>query len=116
MISRLASSSLFISAVFISTSLTSPAADKKNESFFELKIVPILEANCLECHNSNVSKGNLSLTSLKEALQGGEEGAGLVPSHPDKSRLVQYITGPDPDMPKKKEALSNVVIDSFPPF
>ena len=106
MISRLASSSLFISAVFISTSLTSPAADKKNESFFELKIVPILEANCLECHNSNVSKGNLSLTSLKEALAGGEEGPGLVPSHPDKSRLVQYITGPDPDMPKKKEPLS----------
>ena len=106
MILRLFQPSLFVSVILIGISLTSLAADEKSGSLFESKIVPILEANCLECHNSNVSKGNLSLTSLKEALQGGEEGTGLVPSHPDKSRIVQYITRSDPDMPKKKDALS----------
>ncbi|MFK5924152.1 MAG: DUF1553 domain-containing protein [Verrucomicrobiota bacterium] len=106
MIFRSSLASFFASAFFISTSLSSLAAAPKSESFFESKIAPILEANCLECHNSNVSKGNLSLTSLKETLAGGEDGPGLIPSNPDKSRLVQYISGPDPDMPKKKDALS----------
>lgn len=98
--------SFFAAAIFISSSLAGLAANNKSDSFFEAKIAPILEANCLECHNSNVSKGNLSLTSLKETLAGGEEGPGLIPSDPDKSHLVQYISGSDPDMPKKKDALS----------
>ena len=107
MTSRFIYAIFLVAAVFISTSLISLAADKKSAaSFFESKIAPILEANCLECHNSNVSKSNFSLTSLKETLAGGEEGPGLVPSDPDQSRLIQYITGPDPDMPKKKKPLS----------
>jgi mono/diheme cytochrome c family protein len=102
MIPRFSCSSILASLVLISH-----AAGKNGKlTFFESKIAPILEANCLECHNSNISKSDLSLTSLKEALAGGKEGAALIPSNPDESRLIQYITGPDPDMPKKKEALS----------
>ncbi len=103
---RIPSAPFLILTLMSSTSLTCLAAEEKGTSLFESKIAPILEANCLECHNSNVSKGKLSLTSLKETLAGGEEGPGLIPSNPDKSRLVQYISGSDPDMPKKKEPLS----------
>ena len=112
MIPRFSYASILASIVLTSSSLISHAAEKNDTlTFFESKIAPILEANCLECHNSNISKSDLSLTSLKEALAGGKEGAALIPSNPDESRLMQYITGPDPDMPKKKEALSAAEVE-----
>jgi hypothetical protein len=106
MIFRSTYAKILISTILITTARIDLAVGKENTAaFFESKIAPILEANCLECHNRNVSKGNLSLTSLKEVLAGGEEGPALVPSAPGKSILLQYISGSNPDMPKKKDPL-----------
>ncbi len=46
---------------------------------FKESIAPILVKNCIECHNSSVTKGNLNLETLASTLKGGDEGKAIVP-------------------------------------
>jgi len=39
---------------------------------FKEQVEPILVKNCIECHNSSVTKGNLNLETLAFALKGGD--------------------------------------------
>jgi len=75
---------------------------------FDKHIKPILEAACVHCHNEKEHKGDLKLTTLEEALKGGENGTALVPGNPEKSKLyttTQLKVEDDDVMPPKKEGL-----------
>lgn len=75
---------------------------------FDKHIKPILEATCVHCHNDKEHKGDLKLTSLEEAMKGGENGTALVPGNPEKSKLyttTQLKVEDDDVMPPKKEGL-----------
>jgi len=86
-------------------------ADEGSEKLFHEQVAPILVKNCVECHNTNTRKGNLSLETMADALQGGDEGAAVVPGKPDDSPLFQKVlvdkTTNQAEMPKKKPALSD---------
>jgi formylglycine-generating enzyme required for sulfatase activity/mono/diheme cytochrome c family protein len=76
---------------------------------FAENIKPILEATCLSCHGAEKPKGGLRLDSRANALQGGENGAVLVPGDPKKSRLYTSTVlppGHDDIMPPKGDPLS----------
>ncbi|MEY4614068.1 MAG: hypothetical protein RL179_2041, partial [Planctomycetota bacterium] len=76
------------------------------DTFFHEQVAPILVKNCIECHNSSVTKGNLNLETLTSALKGGDEGKAIVPGNPEQSQLyLKIIEGENkkkPEMPRKK--------------
>lgn len=51
-------------------------------------VAPILEANCLACHNVGVEESGLSLEDVAGMLDGGDRGPAVVPGKPDESLLL----------------------------
>ncbi|HIF34388.1 MAG TPA: DUF1549 domain-containing protein [Planctomycetaceae bacterium] len=60
-------------------------------TFFKERIQPLLESNCHECHGYSNPKASLRLTSRQRLLAGGDSGAAIVPSDPNKSLLIQAV-------------------------
>ena len=58
--------------------------------FYAKRVRPILEANCLQCHDAT-ARGGLQLNSYAAIRKGGEDGAVIVPGDPDASLLIQAI-------------------------
>ncbi len=58
---------------------------------FEIKVRPVLAANCLECHGK-AAMGGLRLDSRQAALKGGKSGAAVVPGDPEKSILLRAVS------------------------
>lgn len=76
---------------------------------FHEKVLPVLEARCLECHQGGKAKEGLHLDSRAGALAGGDSGEpALVPGSPEKSPIVARIRAADPDerMPPKGAGLA----------
>ena len=76
---------------------------------FSKQVKPILEANCLSCHNPDNVKGELLMDTRENVIIGGEYGAALEPGKPDESSLYT-LTILDPDdediMPPKGDPLT----------
>ena len=82
------------------------AAKPADKIDFVRDVRPIFEAHCYKCHGPEKHEGGLRLTSHKNVMQGGDSGETLItPGAPDKSRLIQLISGGDPDvrMPPEDE-------------
>src|SRR3954465_13391649 len=83
----------------------SPAsADKATPSDkidFVRDVQPILVQNCYRCHGPTATKGKLRLDQRHSTMKRDE--AVIVPSHVDKSPLLDRVAGVDPDetMPPK---------------
>lgn len=60
-------------------------------------IQPILNNNCVSCHNPNKKKGELLLTSVDNILKGGEHGDVVIQSQPTKSELFVRMKLPKED-------------------
>src|ERR1041385_4280689 len=73
---------------------SSPAASPE---FFELKIRPVLAANCYSCHTGS-ELGDLRVDSREAMLKGGKRGAALKPGDPDGSLLIRAVKQTDPDL------------------
>lgn len=76
---------------------------------FSKQVKPILEANCLSCHNPENVKGELLMDTRENVIIGGEYGSALEPGKPDESSLYT-LTILDPDdediMPPKGDPLT----------
>ena len=59
---------------------------------FQRDIYPILEQNCVACHNVAINEGKLVLEEVKDILKGGKRGATVVPKQPDKSLLFRVAS------------------------
>ena len=58
-------------------------------------------------------KGGLDLTTRARALAGGESGAAIVTAQPDDSLLIEFVSGPKPEMPQNAPPLSDAQIESI---
>jgi WD40 repeat protein len=68
----------------------------------EVRAMTILRENCTSCHNAEKKKGKLLLTSRETALNGGENGAAVVPGDVAKSLMATVVAADaDPHMPPK---------------
>lgn len=56
-------------------------------------VVPVLEANCVRCHNPAQQEGGLLLDTYEDLVQGGDSGAAITPGSAATSRLVAMIEG-----------------------
>jgi hypothetical protein len=102
--------SKFLSSIFAGTvCLAGTLLEAKSMTVeFARDIGPLLEAKCLRCHNSNTSKGDISMATLSEIQTAGEDL--LIPGNPDESKL-HWITlpidnGEPPEMPEEGEPLT----------
>jgi len=70
------------------------------------QIEPIIKRACLECHSQDRRRGGLSLATYSDALDGGRNGAVILPGNGAGSPLVHHLTGAlDPQMPKDEDPL-----------
>jgi WD40 repeat protein/mono/diheme cytochrome c family protein len=98
------------------TSQEAPAVDQKPAkptgpvSYYR-QVRPILQRSCSGCHQPAKRGGKLLLTSYEGLKAGGENGAALVSGKPQESLVVQYISGPKPEMPKNGEPLKPLQIE-----
>lgn len=93
------------------------AADKKDAAklagpvSYYRQVRPILQRSCSGCHQPAKRGGKLLLTSYEGFKTGGENGAAFVPGKPEESLVVQYISGPKPEMPKNGDPLKPLQIE-----
>ena len=66
-----------------------------SESFFELKVRPVLAGTCVKCHGEKKASGGLRLDSREAMLAGGESGPAVVPGDPEGSLLVRAVRHAD---------------------
>jgi hypothetical protein len=87
--------------------------DDTREDFFELKVRPVLTAECLPCHAGEKAKSGLKLDTREALLLGGDRGPAAVAGDAGHSLLVDAIRqGGDLKMPPKKR-LPGEVVDAF---
>ena len=83
---------------------------------FGKEIKPILETKCVSCHGIEKQKGELDLSNLLAAKEGGENGPAITPGKPQESELIHRITlahDDDEIMPPKGGPLSEAQINSL---
>jgi WD40 repeat protein len=77
---------------------------------FEKDILPILDDNCIACHNIAIDESKLVLEDVESILKGGKRGAAVVAKQPDKSLLYKVasrgVAPAMPPLPNKVEATS----------
>ncbi|TWU57636.1 DUF1553 domain-containing protein [Rubripirellula reticaptiva] len=67
-----------------------------SEIDFNDDVLPILEEHCLHCHGEDEQESGLRLDMRGRMLRGGDSGlAALVPSHPEKSYLIDVVNHVD---------------------
>ncbi|MFN0076794.1 MAG: PSD1 and planctomycete cytochrome C domain-containing protein [Prosthecobacter sp.] len=91
------------------------AAEPDGAAFFESRIRPVLVMHCYECHSAEKTKGGLRLDYRGGFKKGGENGALVDASAPDKSLLLQVIRHEEEEMkmPKRADKLPDGVIADF---
>jgi len=55
---------------------------------FKEEIQPILELNCVRCHNEDKVKGGLRMDTYEKIMVGGDTADAIVPGKPEKSELL----------------------------
>lgn len=61
------------------------------EIWFEQKILPIFERDCVKCHTGSRPQGGLDVRTRFSLLRGGDKGPAVVPGFPDKSLLYHRL-------------------------
>jgi hypothetical protein len=80
-------------------------------ALFRDTIQPVLEKNCLPCHNQKVKQAGLDLSTRETALKGSENGPVIVSGKPEDSRLYKVVAHiSEPAMPFKGPKLPDATI------
>jgi mono/diheme cytochrome c family protein len=67
------------------------APDPGTVEFYQQKVKPIFDANCLRCHGGMNHRGGLNMDTKAGLLKGGHDGAVLDAAHPEQSLLIKLI-------------------------
>src|SRR5438477_828211 len=86
--------------------------EAKPVSYYQ-EIVPILKRSCTGCHHPGKLKGELDLTTYALFQKGGKHGAAFKPGHADESRVIEEVSGEEPNMPKEGDPLSQEEVALF---
>ena len=73
---------------------------------YQRDVWPIFKRHCLGCHTDGKAKGGLRLDDIAALKKGGKHGALFVSGKPDKSLLIQQVTGDPPEMPENEPPLT----------
>jgi len=96
-----------LSAAALLCGITVHANESKID--FVRDIQPILEFNCVSCHNADEAKSNLRFDKAELFFKGGDGGHSLVKGKPDESLMIELVSLPEDDsdvMPPKGRPLN----------
>jgi len=80
-------------------------------ALFRKNIKPLLEANCIRCHNSQLKRSGFDLSTREALLRGGDTGAVIVPGDAKSSVLYKRISHLEqPGMPFGGQKLADTAI------
>ncbi|MEZ5356920.1 MAG: PSD1 and planctomycete cytochrome C domain-containing protein [Bryobacteraceae bacterium] len=68
----------------------------QDTDLYEREVRPLIEANCLGCHNQKIRMSGLSLATRSDAIAGGKRGVVITPGKPGESRILQVLRHDDP--------------------
>jgi len=88
--------------VYATTSIATAAT----EVDFVRDVAPIFEQHCVSCHKTADPNGDLDLTHAAGVLVAEDEPSVVVASKPAESRLLEMISGDEPEMPQDADPLS----------
>ena len=83
------------------------------EDSFREQVAPILERHCVRCHHEDKRKGKLALDTETALRKGGRRGKIVVPGDPQASRLIDFVVGSKPRMPKDADPLGQAEVDAL---
>ncbi|MEX2262224.1 MAG: DUF1553 domain-containing protein [Bryobacteraceae bacterium] len=98
----------------LATGWTWAQTGASSAKFYRDEIQPLLERNCLGCHNEKVKQGGLDLSTREALLRGSEHGPVVISGNPAASqlyKLVAHVT--EPGMPFKGKKLPDDAIARF---
>jgi mono/diheme cytochrome c family protein len=72
-------------------------ADPLPDSFYAVRVAPLLEENCAGCHGSRLQRARLRLDSLGDVKLGGKSGPAVVAGDPRASALLARVLLPPGD-------------------
>jgi len=102
-----------VAATLLAASCWAQAAPAST-SLYRDRIKPLLDRNCLACHNEKTKQGGLDLSSREALLKGSEHGKVVVPGNPNDSQFYKLVTHlTEPGMPFKGKKLPQDAIDLF---
>jgi hypothetical protein len=70
-------------------------ATTDRETFFEVKVRPVLAGRCFKCHGGDKVSSGLRVDSRDALLKGGERGPALVPGQAERSLLLRALRHQD---------------------
>lgn len=99
-------------AVSLSSCISGPEANlSEGERFFVREVKPLLERNCVRCHNGIAFPGKMNLATREAALAGKRGGRHYIqPGSPDDSLLIVAISRPGTHaklMPRQEISLTS---------
>ncbi len=86
------------------------------DDFFEKKIRPVLETQCMGCHNGKLDApfGGLRLDTKAATLKGGDSGPILVPGVPEESLILRALSYENRKLQMPPTGrLSDAIIEDF---
>lgn len=95
---------LLVGALLVTFVDAAARADDKPVSFNH-DIRPLLASQCNACHKPDKNKGELDMTTYASLMKGGKHGASVVAGNVEKSKLLEMVSGTEPDMPKDADPL-----------
>ena len=83
-------------------------------ALFRTQIKPLLEANCVRCHNSQIKRSGFDLSTRESLLRGGDTGAVVTPGDAKSSVLYRRISHLEqPGMPFGGQKLPDAAIQQI---
>ena len=108
--------SIFVSSAITAQELPTSHAErmKAGTGLFQKSIRPALIESCLKCHGDEKIRSGLDISSRELLLKGGDTGDAIDLAKPENSFLLALIKHEEePEMPPKKDKLSNPLIADF---
>jgi hypothetical protein len=76
--------------ILISTAIAVPAFAQR-DPLFKTEILPVLEKNCVKCHNPQQKMAKLDLSSFAAMMEGSSSGPVIAPGKPERSLMWKLI-------------------------
>lgn len=89
--SRIRIVSLALGAGLLLMNASAEPLSLREKAFFDMRVAPVLQENCLSCHGAGKAKSDLRLDSAAAILKGGTRGPALEAGDPEASVLLQAI-------------------------
>src|SRR5262245_3687803 len=102
---------ILLLAILPGTASGQTAVDR--ETFFEVKVRPILAGRCFKCHGGDKVSSGLRIDSRDALLKGGDRGPAVIPGKAEQSLLLRALRHADDalKMPPNAKLPDQIVLD-----